>query len=213
MGYSVNFDFRDANNCKVSVQSLDKKPNQFVVIPERIADAFGLETTLLTSGLHESKQSFQMEKFNQIQEGEHLWFHFTRYYSSVYKMREPKPNTSYMDILRDINVAMNPETLPYLRIKFQYVYDELELSDGPPTVTVTLPPSVNSYFQFPAETVFHKGKRMPLPKFIIKQMLIDEIEREKPVDPFPDDLPCRVDVRCRKQHKSWEGGTKSHSLA
>ena len=111
-----------------------------------------------------------------------------------------------------IYTALNAETLPYLRIKFNYVNDELELSDGPPTITVTLPPSVNSYYQFPPDTVFHKGKRIQLPKFIIKQMLIDEIEREEPPPPQPGDTPCHVDVRCNIADNNVRAGRAEPSL-
>ena len=110
-GFSVAFDFSDKDNCRVSVHSLDKKPNQFVVIPESLADALGLETHILTSGVHESKQPFQMDKFKNINENDRLWFNFTRDHTTVYEMQEPIVK-DYKDIIRVINTSMNLTRCP-----------------------------------------------------------------------------------------------------
>ena len=178
LNYSVIFDFSDPNNSKVSVYSLRRTPNDLVIIPQALADALGLETRRLYSGVHESHQPFQTDKFELIEEGERLWFTFHRYYTTIYSMVEPKTK-DYEKMIRAINVSMNENYLPYLRIKFSYEGDGLRLSDGPDTIKVTLPKAVNEFYKFPADTVFYLRTWMQLPKEIRDQMNRDEIEKEE----------------------------------
>ena len=214
LNYSLAFDFTDNNSCRVSVHSLQQTPNDLVIIPQSLADALGLETTRLTSGVHESLQPFQFEKFLLIKEGDRLWFTYNRSYTTIYNMNEPAKK-DYESMIRAINVSLNENYLPYLRIKFEYDGDGLRLTEGPDTVKVTLPKAVNEFYGFPMDTVFQLQTWMPLPKNIQEQITEDEIKREQSsVTPQPEtkEPPKHLIVQCNVVDSSIVEGRDTPTL-
>ena len=209
LGYSVAFDFNDKENCRVSVFGLTRVKDEFIVIPQEIADALGLQSTHLSSGVHESLQPFQMDKFKLIKEGDRLWFTYVRLYTTVYPMMEPTKD--YQSMIRAINVALNENYLPYMRIKFAYEGDDLVLTDGPDTIRVELPKAVNEFYNFLSPgTFFHKGTRQRLPKSIRDEIAEATIEREEqgvnPQHELVDGEPPHHVVQCNVIDNGIVGG-------
>ena len=209
LGYSVAFDFNDKDNVRVSVFSLRRVPTDFIIIPEKLAEALGLENVYLKSGVHESMQPFQFEKFKLIKQDERLWFTYSRNYTTIYHMLEPAAH-DYKSMLRAINVALNENYLPYLRVKFDYIENELVITDGPDSVRVELPEAVNKFYNFPTPgTFFHKGQGQRLPQFIQDEIAGEEILREEQgVNPEPVDNepPHHVVVQCNVVENGIVGG-------
>jgi len=175
-GHLLQLEMTPEEKFNISLKSGREYTNEYIVFPQKLVAAMGLDRNKFNVGKYESVGKLQRDLFAEIQKKEKLYFKFGRRRNLLLPMNEPS-SLDYQKVLEEINKTFSKWKLDDLRPNFKVQDGKLyaeNLEDG-----VELPQAVIKFFEIPEETVITAEEKVDVGETIVEEEREKEIKTEE----------------------------------
>ena len=151
-GYNIEIDVGPDDSCELRIGSKSGREDEYVVLPEKLAQALGFTDTKFLVGTYKSP-AFNNDVFKTLKNEERLYFEFGRYDTVEISMDEPK-TLHHTAVLEELNQVFQRWAFDDLRPVFEVVDGKITSKNLPSDTFITLPKLVDDFFEIRQETVF-----------------------------------------------------------
>ena len=198
ISFELAFDFKD----KKITLAFEAQPNEYVVIPSKLANMLGFNYDTFQSGTHMSGFDFDQQSFDSIADGETLFFRFGVYFNYQVGMAEPSnllPRTVVNELNKSLIERLYPDAKVQFNIKENILKSEMNRSD----IQVKLPAALSKYFGISESIIFEHDTSIEVGPEIAQQEEDIETQEEytdegqdEIVPPHPGQPSKRLLVLC-----------------
>lgn len=175
-GYKLQVDINILGYCEIRLDSRSGKLDEYVVFPDKLAQAMGFSYSLFEVGSHAASSEFDHNIFNSFKNNERLYFEIGTYRQFFVQMSEPV-SLLYTDVLHELNSVFERFNYDDLRPTFVVENGKLNILNVPEKTFITLPKRVIDFFQVNPTTVFKAETSVEVGEPIVEEE--KELEAEQ----------------------------------